>query len=82
VVGVSCDNNAQELAQFLDTTPGMPWPQLFEPGQAGWHPFATKLGINAIPTMFLIDRNGIVRSVEARIDYEKRVPELLTEKAK
>ena len=82
VVGVSCDNNAQELAQFLDTTPGMPWPQLFEPGQAGWHPFATKLGINAIPTMFLIDRNGIVRSVEARIDYEKRVPELLKEKAK
>jgi peroxiredoxin len=81
VVGVSCDSNAQDLAKFLDATPGMPWPQLFEPGQARWHPLATKLGVDAVPTMLVIDRNGIVRSVEARADYEKRIPELLKDKA-
>ena len=81
VVGVSCDNEAEELGQFLAQNRDMAWPQLFDPTQPGWHALAAKYNVNSIPTMFLIDRKGVVRSVEARANYEKLVPELLMEKA-
>lgn len=79
VVGVSCDNDGEALVQFLGQNRDMPWPQLFDAGQPGWHALASEYGINAIPTMFLIDRKGILRSVDARTNYEKLVPELLKE---
>ena len=79
VVGVSCDNEAEDLGRFLAQNRDMPWPQLFDPTQPGWHALAAKYNVNSIPTMFLIDRKGVVRSVEARANYEKLVPELLKE---
>jgi thiol-disulfide isomerase/thioredoxin len=82
VLGVSCDNAAEDLKKFLATNPDMPWPQLFDAKAPGWNALATKYGIIAIPTMFLIDRNGILRSVEARATMDAMVPQLLAEKAK
>lgn len=79
VVGVSCDNTGEELLQFLSHNKDMPWPQLFDAGNPGWHALAAQYNVNSIPTMFLIDRKGIVRSVEARANIEKLVPELLKE---
>ena len=58
----------------------MPWPQLFDPATAGWHPLATQYGIHGIPTMFLIDKKGVVRSVSARENFEEMIPKLLEEK--
>jgi len=80
VLGVSCDNDANDLAQFLKTNPDMPWPQLFDAKTPGWHPLAKSYGINGIPTMFLIDKKGIVRSVTARENFEDEIPKLLAEK--
>jgi thiol-disulfide isomerase/thioredoxin len=79
VVGVSCDNAGEELVAFLSKNKDMPWPQLFDAGQPGWHALAARHNVNSIPTMFLIDRKGIVRSAEARASYEKMIPELLKE---
>lgn len=79
VVGVSCDNTGEELLKFLSQNKDMPWPQLFDAGNPGWHALAAQYNVNSIPTMFLIDRKGIVRSVEARANFEKLVPELLKE---
>jgi thiol-disulfide isomerase/thioredoxin len=79
VVGVSCDNEGPALMKFLQENRDMPWPQLFDASQPGWHALASQYNINAIPTMFLIDKKGILRSVDARADYEKRAPELLKE---
>jgi hypothetical protein len=62
----------------------MPWPQLYdakENPKIQWNPLAKEWGINGIPTMFLIDKKGILRSVEAREDFEKEIPKLLDEKA-
>jgi thiol-disulfide isomerase/thioredoxin len=79
IVGVSCDNEAELLAKFLGENKDMPWPQLFDANEPGWHVLATQFGIDAIPTMLLIDRKGIVRSTDARAVYQKMVPELLKE---
>lgn len=80
IVGVSCDNSASDLTEFLGKNPEMTWVQLFDEKNAGWHPLAKEYGINAIPTMYLIDRKGVLRSVEARENMEDMIPKLLAEK--
>jgi len=81
VLGVSCDNEASELTKFLEENKDMPWPQLFDTKNPGWHALATSYGIDGIPTMFLIDKKGILRSVAARENFEEMIPKLLEEKA-
>jgi thiol-disulfide isomerase/thioredoxin len=80
ILGVSCDNAADDLKNFLAQNPDMPWPQIFDQKNPGWSPIATGFGIEAIPTMFLIDRKGILRTVEAREQMEDLIPKLLAEK--
>ncbi len=60
----------------------MPWPQLFDEAAAAaqkWHPITQGFGINGIPVMFLIDKKGVCRTVEARDDFEKLIPQMLAE---
>jgi thiol-disulfide isomerase/thioredoxin len=80
VLGVSCDNGVAPLRKFLDQNPDMPWPQLFDADKPGWHEIATGFGIQGIPTMFLIDKAGIVRTISARENFEELIPKMLDEK--
>jgi thiol-disulfide isomerase/thioredoxin len=79
VIGVSCDDDVPELTKYLKNTPATAWPQLYDGMTPGWNPIATKLGISAIPAMILIDRKGIVRSVEAEQELDTLIPKLLAE---
>jgi len=79
VLGVSCDERGQDLTSFLEKNPDMPWPQLFDPSRPGWHELARIYGVRGIPTMFLIDKQGVVRSVNAREDFETQIPKMLDE---
>lgn len=81
VVGVSCDNKPDTLMSYLAAHPDMPWTQLFDVNKPGWHPLATQLGITGIPTMYLIDKNGVCRTVEARENMEDLIPKLLAEQS-
>lgn len=82
IMGVSNDSDRRELLQFLKENPGIQWPQLFGPAFTAphWHQLSARFGVNAIPTVYLIDRNGILRSMTARGELEQLVPELLAEK--
>jgi thiol-disulfide isomerase/thioredoxin len=79
LLGVSCDNDADSLSKFLAENKDMPWPQLFDAKNPGWHALAKSYGIEGIPTMFLIDKKGIVRTVEARENFEELIPKMLSE---
>jgi len=82
ILGVSNDFNAQSLKTFMERNPDMPWPQLFDEGAAAkreWHPVTQGFSIEGIPTMFLIDKKGVVRTVEARENFEEMIPKLLAE---
>ena len=91
IVGVSSDGGVEELKAFLGRNKDLPWPQLFDPAAAAaanadpegppLHPLARQWGVYRLPTMFLIDRKGVLRSVEATDDYEEMIPKLLAEKA-
>ena len=81
VAGISCDYNLGLLRRFLASNPDMAWPQLVdEKRNADWNPIAGALGVRFVPAMFLIDRKGIVRTVDARQNMEQLIPELLAEK--
>jgi thiol-disulfide isomerase/thioredoxin len=84
IVGVSCDDNDNDLNAFTKDN-GMTWVQLREKSQTeaeNWHPLAKKYGVDGIPAMFLVDREGILRFVDARDGLEKKVAQLLAEPAK
>jgi thiol-disulfide isomerase/thioredoxin len=80
MIGVSCDRDEAALTKFLAENKDMPWPQLYDKAKPGWHALATQYGVNGIPTMFLIDKQGIVRTVEARGKLEELIPKMLEEK--
>jgi len=84
IIGISCDNSKDALVEFI-AKEEMAWPQWYhegEDGKGGWHPEAIKWGVMGIPTMFLIDKNGILRTTEARQNMEEMIPKLLAEPMK
>ncbi len=80
IIGVSCDQERRALLSFISAHPQMTWPQLFA-GGCNWHPLTRRFKVNEIPTMYLIDRNGILRTMNRREWMEQMVPELLREPA-
>ena len=66
VIGVSSDADPQNFRAFLQDNKDMPWPQLHRPADQGTAPVALKLGVDRIPTMFLIDKKGICRAVNVQ----------------
>lgn len=62
IVGVSGDNNVEELNEYISTKK-VPWPNLYT---EGGHAAMEYYGIMSIPTMILIGRDGKVLSTEAR----------------
>jgi thiol-disulfide isomerase/thioredoxin len=83
ILGVNLDEAAtpQPIQAFL-TLNGVAWPQIVQPqGQRG--PIATGYGLISLPTMFLIDQNGVVVNRGAAVaDVQKALPELLGLKKK
>ena len=83
IVGVDCDADDRTLNDFTAAN-AMPWVQLREASQTDqhpWHPLLPTLGITGIPVVFLIDRQGAVRYVDARYNLEKKIESLLKEPA-
>jgi thiol-disulfide isomerase/thioredoxin len=82
IVGVSSDADQKELKDFLAKNKDMPWPQLVDPKanpEDPLHPLARQFGLR-LPSMFLIDRKGVLREVEAERDLDGSITKLLAEK--
>jgi thiol-disulfide isomerase/thioredoxin len=58
IIGVSLDEDRDKLDSFLKKQ-DMPWPQFFD-GKGWSNKLAVKYGIEAIPSDFLIDGNGVI----------------------
>ncbi len=81
VVGVNSDYSPDEVKQYT-TSNQLPWPQLFDAqaaAQQQWNSLPLQLGVHKLPTMFLIDKKGIVRSVMADEDLDATVTARLRE---
>lgn len=76
VVGINLDADETAVEAFLEKS-GLAWPQIFSPNRAlrGWNaPHAVHYGINTLPTIWLVDPNGVV--TDTAINSENLEPRL------
>jgi thiol-disulfide isomerase/thioredoxin len=78
ILGVSFDESKGALQGFV-LKQKMPWPQYFD--GLGWkNKFGTQFGIHSIPAMWLVDKKGVLRELNARNNLAGKVQKLLEEK--
>jgi thiol-disulfide isomerase/thioredoxin len=77
IVGISFDEDKDALMGFVDKQK-MPWPQYFD-GEGWSNKIGKGFGINAIPAMWLIDKKGNLRDLNARDGLAAKVEKLLAE---
>ena len=77
IVGISLDQSLDKLKQVL-AREKMSWPQYFEEDREG-NKFAEEFGIRGIPTMWLVDKKGVLRDLNGRERLEEKVEKLLAE---
>jgi peroxiredoxin len=75
VIGVSLDQDKKDLMAATKTL-HIDWPMAFD-GKGWQSSIARSLGINALPTVWLIDRHGCLRTLNARDNYQLKIKELL-----
>jgi thiol-disulfide isomerase/thioredoxin len=81
VLGVDNDYSVKSVLAYTSKA-NLPWPQLYDAAAGAnnaWNAITTNYGIEGIPVMFLIDKKGVCRTVKARDDFEKLIPQLLSE---
>jgi thiol-disulfide isomerase/thioredoxin len=82
IMGVSSDRAPERLKEFVKGRPDLVWPQIFELNDQGMNPVVEKMGVAMFPTMFVIDKQGVLRSVEGVENYQELVPKLMAEAGK
>lgn len=75
VVTVSLDRNRVDLIAAMRSL-NIAWPTAFD-GKGWENGIARQCGINTLPTLWLINRKGILCYLNARDSYEHRIRELL-----
>jgi thiol-disulfide isomerase/thioredoxin len=78
IIGISFDEDEDALKGFTKKKK-MPWVQFFD-GQGWKNKFGREFGINSVPTMWLLDKQGNLRDLEARANLTDKVEKLLAEK--
>lgn len=77
IVGISLDEDKDKLLSFTSDHQ-MAWPQYFD-GLHWQNKYAQEFGIESVPSMWLIDKKGILRDMDAREDLSGEVKKLLAE---
>ena len=77
IVGISFDEEVDALKAFT-AKHKMNWAQYFD-GEGWKNKFGAEFGIRGIPVMWLVDKKGNLRDLEARTDLAAKVEKLLTE---
>jgi len=78
IVGISFDLDRSDLTKFVSQN-AMPWPQYFD-GHGWTNAINNQFQIRAIPTMYLLDKKGVLRETNARENLSDKVRALLAEK--
>ena len=78
IVGVSLDQDREVFQKFV-ANQNMTWPQCFD-GRGWENKVGREFEITSIPALWLIDRNGNLRELNAREGLAEKVEKLLAEK--
>jgi hypothetical protein len=75
---LSYDEDRQAVQQVVSTE-SIPWPQAFDEANGG-KKFAEEFGVTTLPTMWLLDKNGVLRDLQGVNDLQTKVEKLLAAK--
>ena len=75
IVGISCDDDKAKLERFL-AREKVPWPQYFDTNGRE-NQFAKAFDVRILPTMWLVDKNGLLRHLNAGNNLGEKVKALL-----
>jgi len=82
IVGVNVDQTRQQAVSFLKESK-LPWTQLFEDGGLESSPLSTAYGVQTLPTMMLIAKDGkVVRHNVRAAELDDELAKLLKPKKK
>ncbi len=79
IVGISLDQKKEALTDLI-AKEQIPWPQYFD-GKGWENQHAQRFGIESIPAMWLLDKQGNVRDLDAHDGLESKITKLLDEPA-
>jgi thiol-disulfide isomerase/thioredoxin len=77
IVGISFDKDKDTMFRVTKQK-GMTWPQYFQ-DKGGENEIGTRFGIRGIPSMWLVDKKGIVVTTDARGSLDAEVARLLAQ---
>ncbi len=78
IIGLSFDKEKGDLTKFI-ADEKMTWPQYFD--GLGWeNKLGAKFEISSIPTVWLVDKKGVLRELNAGVGLVEKVEKLLAEK--
>lgn len=80
ILGINLDKDRKAMDSAIQKF-RIPWKQHYD-GQGWGNKFALQYNVTAIPAMWLVDKRGILRTMNAREDLETKVKELLAESDK
>lgn len=79
IVGISLDEDKAELEKTIKRRK-IAWPQFFD--GTGWdNKIAKRFGVTAIPSMWLVNKKGVVVDMNVRGSLQEKVEKLLAEPA-
>lgn len=71
VIGLPVNRHPKTLEAFLARHKKMTWPQMYDVNNPGNVEMASTYAITAIPTQFILDRNGVLRYVIVGLDPQQ-----------
>jgi peroxiredoxin len=74
IIGISSDDNKEVLLRFIKAHE-IPWPQYLD----DYRRISQRWKINGLPTMWLIDKKGLIVNKDAGADLQGNVAKLLAE---
>ena len=77
ILGISFDREKSALDRVV-AREKLPWPQFFDQNDDG-KSLGEEFGISSIPTMWLVDKKGALRDLNARENLVEKVKKLLAE---
>jgi hypothetical protein len=77
LIGISLDTDSAALKRFLAKHKD-PWPQHFD-GKSWQSPVAYQHGVQSIPSLWLLDRKGILRTMDAHHDLHAQLAKWIAE---
>ena len=78
VIGINVDGDRAKVEEFIKDK-HIAWPQYFEAGKS--NRFAHEWGIAKLPAIWLVDRSGLLRDLEAQEGLSKKIETILSEKS-